>query len=223
MENHFELIDNYLKVCSGKAIDVFYELYQFVEPLDFAKQASAIKYICEKVEEIDSDFSYTAKSHFSELQYSKIDIKFQKKNLLQKISALTISSSINAEDPCVFYEKLWSLVIKLTSKTTRERALALYMLSRSELIPYRPIGTGISMEDEEYRRILRNLDPSLIDNVEYIVKLHYDQKTQFSSLLLDWLLSINGRESQVVFLSIILNNIKRTTKRNIQEAIENAD
>ena len=223
MVNYSEMIDNYLKKCSGRAIDVFYELYQFVEPLDSSEQALAIKHICENAEEIDSDGSYTAKNHFSELQLSKIDSKFRKKNLFEKINDLALSSAINAVNPIEFYSSVWALIVSLTTNSTRERALALFALSKCELVPYRSIGTGISMEDDEYRQLIGQIDSALIDNVEYIFKLHYPQKTQLSSLLLDWLLCIKDKRAQVVFLSIVINNLKRTTREKIMSAIDNVD
>lgn len=221
LKNCIEKIDEYLKKCSGRVIDVFYELYQIIATLEPNEQAIAVRHILEGVREINTDESCEAKCHFNQSQISRINQKFQKKQINENIRKMTIVFSINALDTNTYFEKVWEYILASTSKNPRERALAIFALSNCDLLPYRPIGVGLSMDEEEYRNILTGIDPQLIENVDYIFKLEYSQKTQVSSLLLDWLLSLNDKKAQVVFMAVILNNLKRTTKNSFLNAIKN--
>lgn len=57
-------------------------------------------------------------------------------------------------------------------------------------------------------------------HMKYILALHYPQKTQSTSLLVDTLLSLPSRESQAVFLATLIDTVTKSTKENIKESID---
>lgn len=93
-------------------------------------------------------------------------------------------------------------------------------LKAEKLIPYRKIGTGIEMSDETFSEIIDMMNSNQLADMKYILALHYPQKTQSTSLLVDTLLSLPSRESQAVFLATLIDTVTKSTKENIKESID---
>ncbi len=102
----------------------------------------------------------------------------------------------------------------------KKTALALFLLADDCLIPYRKIGTGIEMSDETFSEIIDMMNSNQLADMKYILALHYPQKTQSTSLLVDTLLSLPSRESQAVFLATLIDTVTKSTKENIKESID---
>lgn len=218
--DYLKEIKDYLSACSGKIMNVYYELYKIVEQMNENEQPAAIKFICEHIDSIDSDSSYeVTKDYYTDEQLKRISQKFAETNLHGKISSLAEKSAKEKLPPAEFYTLLWSKM-KQTYKTKRERALLLYELTKNDLIPYKAVGTGLSMSNEEYRQILTDIGEELLGETEYILALDYEQKTQSASLLVDNLIKLNDRSKQSVYMSMIIKAVELKIKKNIREMLD---
>ncbi|MCR4594667.1 MAG: hypothetical protein K5761_06400 [Clostridiales bacterium] len=217
--DYLKEIKEYLSVCSGKIMNVYYELYAIVEQLDEKEQPVAIEFICENIESIQSDDSYEIiKNYFTDEQLERVTRKFFETDLLGIISTLAENAAKEKLPPLEFYTQLWNR-LKNKYKTKRERALVLYELTKNDLIPYRAVGTGLSMSNEEYRQILKDIGKDFISETEYILDLDYEQKTQRASLLVDKLLMLNDRKKQSVYMAKIINAVENNIKKTIKEML----
>lgn len=218
--DYLNALKDYLAVCSGKIMNVYYELYLIIERIDEKEQPAAIEFICENIDSIDSDNSYIiTKDYYTDEQLKRVSRKFVETDLHGQISSLAENAAKEKLPPKEFYTLLWSK-IKKTYKTKRERALILYELTKNELIPYRAVGTGLSMSNEEYRQILEDIGEDFLSETEYILNLNYEQKTQSASLLVDKLLMLNDRKKQSVYLSMIIKAVEQDVKEAIKEMLD---
>lgn len=79
---------------------------------------------------------------------------------------------------------------------------------------------SIEMSDETFSEIIDMMNSNQLADMKYILALHYPQKTQSTSLLVDTLLSLPSRESQAVFLATLIDTVTKSTKENIKESID---
>lgn len=217
--DYIKEIKEYLSVCSGKIMNVYYELYAIVEKIDEKEQPVAIEFICEHIESIDSDNSYKiTKNYYTDEQLKRVTRKFVETGLHGIISDIAENAAKEKLPPVQFYTLLWNRLIK-TYKTKRERALILYELPKNDLIPYKAVGTGLSMSNEEYRQTLKDIGEEFLSETEYILDLDYEQKTQRASLLVDKLLMLNDKKKQSVYMAKIINSVEKNIKESIKEML----
>ncbi len=218
--NYKEILDEFLSTCSGKVQNVFFKIYLIIESLDESEQLPAFIYICNNVFSIDSDYSKRVdKDYYTEEQASLAHRKISKK-FIPLLDALIEESAKNTVDSTEFYSRVWSLIQSSIFKTKRERALAIFRVANHDLIPYRNVGMGLSMENEQFNNIMESLEDTVISDTEYILKLNYDQKTQRASLLVDKLLALKTNDEKVVYMSMIISALENNIKEKINEAIE---
>lgn len=218
--NSIDIIKEYLSTCSGKIMNVYYELYGLIEQIDEEQQPAAIKYFCENIDTIDSDSSYEiTKNYYSDDQLKRISHKFHETDLHGKIDSLADTSSRQSLPPIDFYGLLWNS-LKKTYRTKRERALLLYEMSQNSHIPYRAIGTGLSMSNEEFKKILSLIGEDLVRETEYMLDLNYEQKTQLSSLLVDRIIKLDDRKKQSVYMAMLIQVIEQNIKSSLREILE---
>lgn len=218
--NYEKILYQYLSTCDGIIRNVFFNLYTIVETLEKKEQPAAVKYICENAFKIESDNSYRIdKEYYTKEQAQKAELKISQK-FTPTLNSLITDCSQKQVPVIEFYEKAWLLIQSSVLKTKRERALALFRLVSHELIPYRSVGIGITMENEEYKSIVASLGNDLLNDMEYILRLDYEQRTQRASLLVDRLLSLNSKQSQAVYMAILLDAIEDKVKDEIKSTLQ---
>lgn len=219
--NYKERLYNYFSTCSGKISDVFYEVYDIIISLEETEQPLAVRFTCENIFNVRSDLSHEIKKRYYTLeQYRKaVDAS---KNKFRPILDLIIQDCLEkAVDEDIFYVRVW-MIIRENSifRSKRERAYALFTLADHPLVPYRNVGVGISMENEDFKQIIDGFKDALVPETKYILKAPYDQKTQRSSLLVDRLQELDSVEKQTVYLAVILEELEDKIKNQMKEAIE---
>lgn len=191
-----------------------------IESLDKEDQPAALMYLCENAYRTESDASNRIDKEF----YTPEQLKKAERRIVEKyipsLNELIETCTKNKVEPIVFYTKAWELINSSVFKSKRERALALFRMADHELIPYRGVGMGLTMENGEYQKIVESLEKNILEDTEYILKIDYDQKTQKASLLVDKLLSLHTKEEQVVYLSIIVNEIESNIKEDIKSILD---
>jgi len=216
-----KLIHDFLSVCDGRISNVFYELYSIVDSLDEAEQPAAVMYVCENAYRIESDYSYRIeKDYYTVPQAWKAEQKLTEKFIPAIKSEINACAKAGIE-PIELYSRMWKLIQSSMFKSKRERALALFWLADYKLIPYRSVGIGLTMENDEYKATFDSFPKSLLDETRYILKMDYDQKTQRASLLVDRLLSLNSKEEQTVYMTAIMDEIGDNVKAAVTSALDN--
>jgi hypothetical protein len=215
------ILTNYLSTCSGNVLDVFYEIYQILKTFDEALQPEVIMCFIDTFSAVKSDNSHVAKHHYTTKQLDYVQKKFQNKKIRKLISDEASQSSKANIAPLEFYKNVWK---KLSAfcKNDREFAYALFLLIDHDLIPYRNVGIGISLSEEDYTAGAKKIRSTIFDDTMYILDLPYEQKTQRTSLLVDRLLSLDDKNLQAIYMSMILNYTEHSLKEHIKDCIDDA-
>ncbi len=218
-KNKLDLLINH---ASGKAIDVFYEFFLIISAQKKEDQGRALEYLCESVNRSgdDGEYDLPVKRHYTEEQASRMMAKIEDE-FVEEAEQLVLDSSKNSVPPEEMYQDLWTLISSnRICKNKHEKALAIFVLMNNDIVPYRAVGTGISMENEKFSSIVQEIGEDLIADAEMILKIQYEQKTQRASLLIERLNSLKNPEEQSVYLSIVLETLRKNIKKAIKEKIE---
>lgn len=213
-------LETYLSTCAGTVLNVFYEIYQIIKAVEPESQPEAIMYFIDILDQTKSDDSHeVTKNYYTDKQISKIREKFRKKKVRTLISQEVNEASKNNVEPIEFYRRIWS---KLSAycKNDREFAYVLFILVDHNLIPYRGVGIGLSMSDEDYAAGVKEIGDTIISDTMYIFNLQYEQKTQYASLLVDKLLSLEDKRLQTIYMSIIMKFVEKTIRDRLKDYIE---
>ena len=217
-----ENLKKYLETCDGKVIDVLYEIYSIIEVLEFDDQLVAFEFFCENRNVIKSDGSVpTLKSYFTDKQIKISSNRIIKNDINKKIKDIINESLINKSSPEKFYKSLWEYIVyNKTLTTKRDKVMALFFVMENELFPYKNIGYGREMDDEYFAKIIENISDEMFDKIDYIFNMEFKQKTQTCSLLLETLLSLEEKDEQIVFLSVLLDKAEDRVKEDIKNYID---
>ena len=205
----------------GLVIDVFYEIFTIIDSLDSEQQYDAFSYACENAKnfKIDEENLVVVKTHFTEEKLSKYIPKL-KRRFVREVEDIIFDSAKNNIPSSVFYGKVWDLISSnRICKTKCEKALAMFMFVDNELIPYIPVGTGLSMDDDEYNSIIDSFDSSMLKQTKMIMQMDYEQKTQKTSLIAEKIEKLDFQE-QTVYLSLIFNMIEERIKDELKSKID---
>lgn len=214
-------LDAIISKSEGKVIDVFYEMFSLIVSLEEEIQVEAFQYLCENVKSIKIDESETiaVKEHFTEEKLLKY-IPNIKERFFKAVKELTFNSSKNNVSANDLYKQVWNMIISNKyCKTKHEKALATFIFVDSDFIPYKAVGTGISLEEDTYFSILDSLD-DIIKESEMITQVDYEQKTQQSSLLVERINSLDSFEKQSVFMATILDMVEENIKSELKRTID---
>ena len=109
-----------------------------------------------------------------------------------------------------FYEYLWnSLNTDLILEDDRVRSFAMLRYAQSDLMPYIEVGKPLSMNDEEFSKILTE-NRSVVNKIKHIVALNYSQKTEVASLILNEVMSVKTEKERAVILAIALDIVTQS-------------
>lgn len=218
--NYELMLKEYLSTCSGKVLSVLYEVYQIIKKVEEDLQPEAVEYFLTVVGEIESDgTNKVTKKYFTDVQLTKVRNKFESKNFEKAIQDEVTNDSQGDIEPIEFYRRIWEK-IRAFCKNDREYTYALFMLLDSNLIPYRKVGVGISMSEEEYAAGLQKLRDTVLEDTRYILKLRYHQKTQYASLLVDRLKLLEDSNLQAIYMATIVNIVEENIKKKIYNSIK---
>ena len=108
-------------------------------------------------------------------------------------------------DKTKFYESLWdSLNTDLILEDDKIRSFAILKYAQSDLMPYIEVGTPISMDNDEFSKILRD-NMNAVNRIKHIIALNYSQKTEVASLILNEIMSVKTEKERAVVLAIALD------------------
>lgn len=209
-----------LKTWDGESEDLCFVLYSMLKKETEINRIQYFQLICENIGDIDSDESKKIKPYFVEGEVEK----------LKKIYGKYIDETINSVRKKVIYQKLaskefysllWNMVFENTMLTSdKERAFGLLWILADEGIPYYELGEPLSMEDDEYKEIIKNNRKSL-DRIKYILSIPFEQKTEVTSMILQ---ELENKEYkvQVVLLSQALSVYSKKEMSNLKMLLDMA-
>lgn len=204
----------------GRVIDLFYEVYNYVLSLDVSEQLGAIQYICDNAKTFgnDEENNIVIRKHFKD---GMIEKYWNNANRFKHITKeLAYDMSKNNVEAIDFYLKLWeNIVSNKICKNKYEKSLALLMIVDSKFIPYRTVGMGLSMNDEEFQEISSDIANKTLKDIDYILQIDYEQKTQRTSLLVEKMSSFETLEEKSVFLAMLLDIIESNFKEKLEDYI----
>lgn len=204
----------------GRLVDLFYELFCYILTLDFKQQVDSLQFVCENAKKIKNsdDNTIIIKEYYKEGMIEKYwENAIRLKDQSQQLAFDCSKNNIKLVD---FYEKLWNLI--LTNKycrSKREKAFGLCLIIDSNFIPYRAVGIGISMDDEQFNNIINEIKEFAIADMDMILQINYEQKTQQASLLAEKLQQLETLEQRSIFLSLLIEKIESKLKEKIQDYI----
>ena len=218
--NYKTILDDFFSTCDGPVLDVFFSAYSILESIEAVDQPAALMYVCENALAIETNGSQRIeKNYYNDEQLKRANKKINQK-FLPALDKLITECSKQSVTPQEFYGGLWELIQSPILSTKRERAYAVFRVIDHRLIPYRSVGTGVSMDEEMYNKVIDTIDTRILEDTEYILQLRYEQRTQRASLLLDKLLSLKTREQQVAYMAIIMNEIENKIRDKVKLALE---
>lgn len=212
-----------LKTWSGELEDLSYELYHMLMSEKEEERVQWFQFVCEKSSEIDSDESKKLERHFDDEEMARLKELYGKyiDETINSVRKKVISQKLTASD---FYYILWNMVFEHSLLTIeKEKVFGLLWIIADNGIPYYELGTPLSMENDEYKRIIeKNKDTSA--RISYIMSIPLKQRTETSSLILK---ELSGKDevTQAVLLALAFAvNSKREFNgltKLIQELQEN--
>jgi hypothetical protein len=111
-----------------------------------------------------------------------------------------------------FYKLLWNTVFSDSLLTLeKERVFGLLWIIADNGIPYYKLSTPLSMENEEFKRIIEENKESS-DRISYILSIPFEQRTETSSLILQELSGKDEVTQAVLLAQALAINAKREMK-----------
>ena len=109
-----------------------------------------------------------------------------------------------------FYKELWEKVIVANPMLDKkkEKEYALYRISKNPRIPYYNLPEGMKMSNEQFDGYLKSLNGS-INQVKFIMRSPFQQKTERMSLINEILKSAQNDEQRAVLLAVVYTEIER--------------
>lgn len=218
---YIQEITNRLFTYSGKEFDICSDIMSYIDeaPADIQEQLFII--VCRHFGESDSTKpKYTV---------SPSKVSPERQNELEKMYGETVDSLIevcikrslhNQLDADRFYADVWNSIVCNSLFTTQEdRIFAAYYVLIDKRIPFFTISEGLTMKNEEFRRLISDCKDS-IQKIKFILALDFEQKTQEASNLLDVILNQDTYEKQAVLFARILAEVRKDGKELVSDLIK---
>lgn len=207
-------MDNYTKILetwSGELEDLCYELYNMLMKENADNRIQCFQFICENIGEIDSDESVQVKEYFSEGEVDRLKELYGNyvDEAINSVRRKVDSQKLSVSE---FYRLLWNTVFSDSLLTLeKEKVFGLLWIIADNGIPYYELSTPLSMENEEFKRIIEENKESS-DRISYILSIPFEQRTETSSLILKELSGKDEVTQAVLLAQAFAINAKREMK-----------
>lgn len=212
---------NILKTWNGEFEDLCFELYQMLMKENEEDRLQFFQMICEQIEDIDSDESLEIESYFEEGEIERLKEIYGKyiDEVINTVRKKNDSQKLSASN---FYKTLWNTVFNDTMLTLeKEKVFGLLWILADNGIPYYEIGTPISMENEDYKKIVDENKLS-VERISYILSIPFEQRTEPCSLILQ---ELNEKDeiTQAVLLSLAFALNAKREMRGLRKLIQSIE
>lgn len=204
MKEKCKKINDIIDHASGNVYDIYYELYkECIYKQDNPDER--LHDILVKVQKRQFD-----EDEYSELicQDKVLEMHEMYFGLLREYVRMLARQDMGVKE---FYQELYEKIFEsdLFPKDMASQAILLFFLGEKILeLPYHQVKDLIKMSREDYKKTVLKLRPQ-IDEAIYMFNRHFQTRSEESSQIYRILSEIETREEKVVFLSVVLNLLKR--------------
>ena len=190
-----------IKTYAGEDIDLCFYILQVLKEKD--NSAAGLMDFFENIGLQKSNSSFILPKVIGNEELAKMDSLYSK-YINMFLKTLMEKAHLENWNKTKFYEYLWnSLNTDLILEDDRVRSFAMLRYAQSDLMPYIEVGKPLSMNDEEFSKILTE-NRSVVNKIKHIVALNYSQKTEVASLILNEVMSVKTEKERAVILAIAL-------------------
>lgn len=205
-------IRDIIKTYAGEDIDLCFYILQVLKEKD--NSAVGLMEFFENIGLQKSNGSFVLAKVIENEELAKMDSLYSK-YINMFLKTLMEKAHLENWNKTKFYEYLWnSLNTDLILEDDKIRSFAMLKYAQSDLIPYIEVCKPISMNDEEFSKILR-ANMSSVNKIKHIVSLNYSQKTEVASLILNEILSVKTEKEQSVILAAALDIVTQSKLNGI--------
>lgn len=196
-----------IKTYAGEDIDLCFYILQVLKEKD--NSAAGLMDFFENIGLQKSNSSFILPKVIGNEELAKMDSLYSK-YINMFLKTLMEKAHLENWNKTKFYEYLWnSLNTDLILEDDRVRSFAMLRYAQSDLMPYIEVGKPISMDDEEFSKILRE-NRNVVNKIKHIVALNYSQKTEVASLILNEVMSVKTEKERAVILAIALDIVTQS-------------
>lgn len=192
---------------AGEDIDLCFYILQVLKEKD--NSAAGLMDFFENIGLQKSNSSFILPKVIGNEELAKMDSLYSK-YINMFLKTLMEKAHLENWNKTKFYEYLWnSLNTDLILEDDRVRSFAMLRYAQSDLMPYIEVGKPLSMNDEEFSKILRE-NRNVVNKIKHIVALNYSQKTEVASLILNEVMSVKTEKERAVILAIALDIVTQS-------------
>lgn len=196
-----------IKTYAGEDIDLCFYILQVLKEKD--NSAAGLMDFFENIGLQKSNSSFILPKVIGNEELAKMDSLYSK-YINMFLKTLIEKAHLENWNKTKFYEYLWnSLNTDLILEDDRVRSFAMLRYAQSDLMPYIEVGKPLSMNDEEFSKILTE-NRSVVNKIKHIVALNYSQKTEVASLILNEVMSVKTEKERAVILAIALDIVTQS-------------
>ena len=196
-----------IKTYAGEDIDLCFYILQVLKEKD--NSAAGLMDFFENIGFQKSNSSFILPKVIGNEELAKMDSLYSK-YINMFLKTLMEKAHLENWNKTKFYEYLWnSLNTDLILEDDRVRSFAMLRYAQSDLMPYIEVGKPLSMNDEEFSKILTE-NRSVVNKIKHIVALNYSQKTEVASLILNEVMSVKTEKERAVILAIALDIVTQS-------------
>ena len=200
-------ITEIIKTYAGEDIDHCFYTLQLLKQKD--NPAVELMEFFENVGLQKSNGSVTLAQIIGNEELAKMDSLYSK-YINMFLETLVEKAHLENWDKLKFYKYLWNcLNTDLILEDDKVRSFAMLRYAQSDLIPYIEIERPLSMNDDEFSKILRD-NRNVVNRIKHIVALNYSQKTEVASLILNEIMSKKSEKEQAVLLAVALDIVTQS-------------
>ena len=196
-----------IKTYAGEDIDLCFYILQVLKEKD--NSAAGLMDFFENIGLQKSNSSFILPKVIGNEELAKMDSLYSK-YINMFLKTLMEKAHLENWNKTKFYEYLWnSLNTDLILEDDRVRSFAMLRYAQNDLMPYIEVGKPLSMNDEEFSKILTE-NRSVVNKIKHIVALNYSQKTEVASLILNEVMSVKTEKERAVILAITLDIVTQS-------------
>ena len=177
-------------------LDMIREVYSLIKRLH--GDAEEVKYFLERADVIGTSVNRDDKD-----AVRKMALYYDRYQAL--VHGITEHLANDNPEETEFYRRLWKFVedSEFVQQDDEARLYVWFLVWREQKIPYFQMKEGISMSDEEFRKLSDSLTAATA-KAEYLLRFPFNQKTQRCSQLVDLLDDCESQKEKCVLMVHIL-------------------
>lgn len=195
-----------LEHAKGKKKDVAAKVYEII--LESDDQVELFEWFLKNVGDINSTQECEIEPQISEEDFKKLSQSCN--TMVAGLLENLLSENLPEEE---FYKSLWERVFQSDTilQKKEQKIYALFRIWNDPRIPYFEMESGLKMDNDIFKHIVESKKQE-IKKARFILNSVFEQRTEYSSLLLKLLDEECQNEERAVVLAIILALVENTSE-----------